>query len=1003
MQTLQFTVKGMTCASCARVVERAAIKLPGVKLANVNLASEQASVAFNPLEVRPSEIHAAITAAGFTPVEQEERSDHDQRRDDEVRQLGRDFVLALVFTLPLFYTAMAPMISWLNLPFPTLLQPMQYPLLYGLLSFAFAVPVLWAGRRFLRNGFPALLRLQPNMDSLVAVGTTAATVYSLVSLVSIYVGELRAVNNLYFETAAVIITLILLGKLLEARAKRKTSRSIQALLKLAPDSATLVDSDGNERLVKVGDLLPGDRIRVRPGERIAVDGVVVEGASAVDESMLSGESMPVEKMVGHKLVAGSLNTSGTFVFQAERVGRDTTLARMVQLVEDAQGSKAPVARLADKVSSYFVPIVMLIALAAGAAWLIAGENLGSALQVFTAVLLVSCPCALGLATPTAIMVGTGRGAELGLLVKSAVALEESASITAVVFDKTGTLTAGKPVIAKVQVQEGGSEGELLSYTWAAEKSSEHPLAKAAVQYASQRSKDGLAIPELAAARFEAVPGGGLRVELAGVPVRIGNRKFLEQEGIVVPHNLSALADAESGAGRSILYVARGSAELTSAKQFDVLGFLAAEDTEKPGSREAVQSFKKMGIRTVMLSGDNQLAARSIAGRLGIDDVLAEVLPEGKAQEIRTLQEAGLRVAMVGDGVNDAPALVQADVGIAIGSGTDVAIESADVVLVRSDVRDVEAVIRLSRAVMRNVRQNLFWAFAYNILLIPVAAGLLHVFGGPLMNPMFAAAAMSLSSVSVVSNALRLRFFKSSRLLGKAPLAALLVAGSLVFASCAPGGATDVVAREAQTSFDVVFSKADSQIDSDGSIALGFGAPARVTLSALWPESAEDATLVVDAADFTAAGLDLAKLVPDAGGVRVLGDGVSLRLAPVASGANQLVMIFDVPGAGDKAAAVPSAKARVLERVAQLTRDRLGYHEQFDHFGIGMGGGNMLEWAKNPENNDKDLVLVLNPAPFIEAGLDPAKVAGAWVFGQVTVKDDKGVASKVDKLLLPINL
>jgi Cu+-exporting ATPase len=747
----------MHCASCAVNVERSVKKIPGITDIHVNLATEKADIKWQAGLVRLSDIKDAIVKAGFVPVENEEREALEKRKEAEIKGMTRDLVLSAVTTLPLFYLVMAPMLG-LGLPIPSFLEPMRYPLTYGIVSLLLLLLPLYAGRRFFTAGYPALFRLRPNMDSLVAVGTSAAVIYSLVNLFRIVSGDFAAVDQLYFETAAVIITLILLGKTLEQRAKRKTGRSIKALLNLSPPTALVVDTVGTEREIPTSDLEAGDLVRVRPGDRIAVDGTITEGFSAVDESMLTGESLPVEKVTGSKVTGGSINKTGAFIFRAEKVGSDTALSRIIRMVEEAQASRAPIARLADDISAWFVPAVMGLALAAGLIWFFAGSGIPHAMTVFTAVLLIACPCALGLATPTAIMVGTGRGAELGLLIRTGEALQASAGIKVVVFDKTGTITEGKPVVTDI-IGESLKPDELLALTAAAENPSEHPLARAIVARASEK---GLTIPRNT--RFEAIPGGGIRatVDTSGGPVEllVGTLRLLRERvpealqgmGLVLAEKGGVLA----GQGKTPMYVAvnRGSG-------WQPGGIIAAADHIKPGSAQAIKALKNRGIRTVMLTGDNLKAASAMALQAGIDEVRAEVLPEDKAAEVLKLKSTGLSVAMVGDGINDAPALAAADVGIAIGSGTDVAIESADIILVHSDLRDVARVIRLSKATLRNIKQNLFWAFAYNVILIPVAAGVLTLFGGPLLNPIFAAGAMSLSSVSVVSNALRLKAFRTT--------------------------------------------------------------------------------------------------------------------------------------------------------------------------------------------------------------------------------------------------
>ncbi len=740
-------IGGMTCAACAKAVERAVGKLPGAK-AEVNFASEKAFVRYDPSASRLSEIKAAIKKAGYEPLAVSDATDrtdaHQDAKEKEIRSLKRRLVLSAAFSAPLLYIAMGPMIG---LPLPAAVAMMEFPLRYALLELLLVIPAVIAGRRFYTVGYRAILHGAPNMDSLIAMGTTAAIAYSLYSVFSIATGKPHAVDHLYFETAGVIITLILLGKTLEAVSKGKTSDAIKKLMGLRPKTATVIH-DGKELSIPVDEVEPGDVVMVRPGERIPVDGEVLSGSTAVDESMLTGESLPVDKGPGDAVVGASVNKNGSITFKATKVGADTALARIVKLVEDAQGSKAPIAQMADIVSGYFVPAVFVVALLAAGAWLLAGKDAVFALTVFVAVLTIACPCALGLATPTAIMVGTGKGAEQGVLIKSGVALETAHKITAVVFDKTGTLTNGRPELTDVVPAAGFDRSELLSLAASTEKPSEHPLAQAIVGAAE---REGITLS--AAESFEAVPGRGVRASVGGRRVLIGNRKFLEEEGAASGEAFAAaLAEADrlSGVGRTPMLVAADGS---------FAGLVAVADTVKESSARAVAALKELGLQVAMITGDNRRTAEAVGAELGIDRVLAEVLPQDKAGEVKKLQAEGLTVAMVGDGINDAPALAQADIGIAVGSGTDVAMESADIVLMRSELLDVPTAIKLSQSVIRNIRQNLFWAFGYNVLGIPVAAGILYAFGGPLLNPIFAAAAMSMSSVSVVTNALRLKRFK----------------------------------------------------------------------------------------------------------------------------------------------------------------------------------------------------------------------------------------------------
>ena len=740
-------VGGMTCAACVGAVERSVRKLPGVASVSVNLATEKALVAYDPASLRISEIKAAITKAGYTPLVLDSpaaEDEHQAAKEREVRSLWTRFAVSATFALALLYVAMGAM---LGLPIPEALHPMHHPMRYAIVELPLLIPILISGRRFYTVGFGSLFRLSPNMDSLIAMGSSAAVIYSLWSVVRIAQGEAMAVDRLYFETAGLIVTLILLGKSLEAVAKGRTSASIKRLMGLAPRTATVVQN-GAEIELPVAEVEVGDTVLVRPGERLPVDGVVLSGSSSVDESMLTGESMPVEKSTGDGVVGGSVNGRGSFTFRAEKVGADTALARIVKLVEDAQGSKAPVARLADKVAAVFVPVVFGIALVAALVWLLLGESPSFALEVFVAVLTIACPCALGLATPTAIMVGTGRGAELGILIKSGAALETAGAIDTVVLDKTGTITEGRPELADIVPAPGFAADDVLALAAAAERGSEHPIGEAIVRAA--RTK-GLELPE--ASSFEAKPGFGISAVVGGRRVTIGTGRHVADSA-----GSAAAADLErlSSEGKTPVLV---SIDRRYA------GLLAVADIVKPSSRAAIAALRDMDLSVAMITGDSRLTAEAIAREVGLagrgpeGSVLAEVLPENKAAEVKRLQADGRKVAMIGDGINDAPALAQADVGMAIGSGTDVAMESADIVLMRNDLSGVAAAISLSKRVMRTIRQNLFWAFGYNVLGIPVAAGILHAFGGPLLNPAIAAMAMSLSSVSVVTNALRLRRFR----------------------------------------------------------------------------------------------------------------------------------------------------------------------------------------------------------------------------------------------------
>ena len=741
-------IGGMTCAACARRVEKAIGKLEGVEETSVNFATEKAMVTYDPQTVRLSAIRGAIEKAGYQALEanKADAADEDRaRKQREIKTLWTKFIVSAVFSIPLLYIAMVPMIKIVRLPFPAGIDPMQFPLLYALVELFLVVPVIGVGYKFYTIGFKALFQRSPNMDSLIAVGTTAAVLYSIYNTFQIAAGHFMAVESLYFETAGVIITLILLGKSLEAVSKGRTSEAIKKLMGLAPKTATIL-VDGVEKEIPIDEVEIGDIILVKPGEKIPVDGTVISGHTAIDESMLTGESMPVDKKEGDPVYAASLNTTGALQFKAEKIGSDTALAQIIKLVEDAQGSKAPIAQMADIVSGYFVPVVCAIALFSGIAWYFGtGGDLKFALTIFISVLVIACPCALGLATPTAIMVGTGKGAENGILIKGGEALETAHKITTIVFDKTGTITEGKPTVTDVLAADGVSKDHLLQITASAEKGSEHPLGQAIVRGAGEA---GLEI--LATEQFESLTGRGIEARIGGEDVLAGNRKLMDERNISLA-GMEESSDRLAEEGKTPMYVALNG---------QLAGIVAVADVVKESSRAAIESLHKMGMEVAMITGDNKKTAAAIAKQVGIDRVLSEVLPQDKSSEVKKLQSEGRKVAMVGDGINDAPALAQADIGIAIGSGTDVAMESADIVLMRSDLMDVPTAIHLSKQTIRNIKQNLFWAFGYNVIGIPIAAGLLHLlFNGPLLNPIFAAAAMSLSSVSVLTNALRLKRFK----------------------------------------------------------------------------------------------------------------------------------------------------------------------------------------------------------------------------------------------------
>jgi Cu+-exporting ATPase len=751
LEELHLSLGGMHCAACSARIERVTGNLDGVESSTVSLAANEGVIVFDPDKVSRRQIRQAISDAGFTSEVAVEDSSliEKQRRNAEADLAARkrDLIPAFLFAAPLLVLSMGHM--W-GMPLPAWLDPMHAPLTFALVQLGLTLPVVWSGRNFYLQGIPAMLRGGPNMDSLVAMGTGAALLYSLWNTAAMLAGgDAHALAmDLYYESAAVLIAMISLGKYFEAHSKLKTSDAIRALMELTPDTATLL-RDGEQVTVPLDEVEPGDRLLVRPGERIPVDGAVAEGGSSVDESMLTGEPMPVSKGVGDKVAGGTLNTHGALTIEAEHVGRDTVLARIIRMVREAQGSKAPIANLADTISYYFVPTVMSIALLAGLAWYIPGHaSFPFSLRIFVAVMVIACPCAMGLATPVSIMVGTGRGAQLGVLIKSGRALQEAGSVDTVVFDKTGTLTHGRPEVSDVTMLRGTmARTEAVFLAGAAESVSEHPLAKALHKYAADKDLD-LPQPD----SFEAVPGRGIRAKVGYREVVIGNWALMQDYGV----DFGEDEIAQEAVAR---YEDQGATVVYFASDNKLNALFAIGDAMRDETPGVIADLKAAGVTPVMLTGDSEANARVMARRAGIDTVVAGVLPEDKGGEIARLQGEGRTVAMVGDGINDAPALARADIGIAMGSGIDVAVESGDVVLMKSDLRALQTAFRLSRATMSNIKQNLFWAFAFNVIGIPVAAGVLHVFGGPTLNPMIAGTAMAMSSVTVVSNALRLRFFK----------------------------------------------------------------------------------------------------------------------------------------------------------------------------------------------------------------------------------------------------
>ena len=739
IKTHTYKVEGMTCSVCAGRVEKVTKKIEGVQDSIVNLATEKLTITIDEDVVSYSDIKSAVEKAGYKLIREEEQESKVKKLSDKDKLLRR-LIFSCVFTIPLLIVTMGHMIG---MPLPKIINPMVNPLNFALFQIILTVPVMAIGYKFYLIGFKNIIKLSPNMDSLIAVGTSAAFIYSLFGMYKIITGDISYAMHLYFEAAVTILTLITLGKYLEAVSKGKTSEAIKKLMGLAPKTATVI-RDNKEIIVSVDEVVVGDIVLVKPGKKLPVDGEVIEGSTAIDESMITGESIPVEKSVGSNVIGASINKTGFIKYKATKVGKDTVLAQIIRLVEDAQGSKAPIAKMADVISSYFVPIVIGLAILSAIVWLIAGETPIFALTIFISVLVIACPCALGLATPTAIMVGTGKGAENGVLIKGGEALEITHKIDTIVFDKTGTITEGKPVVTDI-LTKNKEKDVLLSLAASAEKGSEHPLGEAIVRAALEKKLELKTLNN-----FNAIPGHGIEVTIDKDNILLGNLKLMKEKNIDV-EEFKLDSDKLANEGKTPMYIAINN---------KLEGIIAVADVVKPSSFEAIKELHNMGIKVAMITGDNKKTAEAIAKQVGIDIVLSEVLPEDKANEVKKLQGQNNKVAMVGDGINDAPALAQADIGIAIGSGTDVAIESADIVLMRSDLMDVIVAIKLSKATIRNIKQNLFWAFGYNVLGIPVAMGVLHIFGGPLLNPMIAAAAMSLSSVSVLANALRLKKFRA---------------------------------------------------------------------------------------------------------------------------------------------------------------------------------------------------------------------------------------------------
>ena len=746
----KFDVTGMTCSACSAHVEKSVSKLVGEGNVTVSLLTNSMQVECDDKKVSDYEIIKAVEDAGYGAAVAGAVKSSEKKEsvvDNELKEMKTRLIVSFIFLIPLMYVSMGSMVG---LPQPSFLSGHGNAVSFAFTQFLMCLPILYVNRKYFQVGFKTLWHRAPNMDSLIAVGSTAALVYGIFAIYRMSYGlgvgneelVMKYHMDLYFESAVMILTLITLGKYLETRSRRKTSEAISKLTELASETA-VIETENGEKEIPIEQLAIGDIVIVKPGARIPADGTVVDGTSAVDESALTGESIPVEKAVGDKIIAASINKNGFLKFKAEKVGSETTLAQIIQLVEDASASKAPIAKLADKIAGVFVPIVMVIAIITAVAWLALGYEFEFALSCAISVLVISCPCALGLATPVAIMVGTGKGAENGILIKSAEALETLHLVKTVIMDKTGTITEGKPVVTDI-LSDGISEDELLKIAASVEKPSEHPLAGAIIEAAEEKNIDLKEIKE-----FTAVSGRGIIAESDGKIIYAGNKKMMDENGISA-NTFEEKEKKLSEEGKTVLYF---------AEKDKILGIIAVQDVPKQTSKAAIRQFKKLGIDVVMLTGDNKRTAEAIAKNLGITNVVAEVMPQDKEAVVRSFQEKGGKTAMIGDGINDAPALARADVGVAIGAGTDVAIESADIVLMKSDLMDAVTAVKLSRATIKNVKENLFWAFFYNTICIPLAAGLWYPMFGIKLNPMIGAAAMSLSSVCVVTNALRLKLFK----------------------------------------------------------------------------------------------------------------------------------------------------------------------------------------------------------------------------------------------------
>ncbi len=743
MNKKEIIISGMSCTACAQNIEKNIRLLRGVNKANVNFATEKLFIEFDE-KININVINDKITGLGYTPIIKDDEliDKHKLRKEKEIKTLKTKLIIALIFAIPLFYIAMAPMIKFIKFPMPYFLNHKEYPLINSLTQLVLVIPILIVGYKFYTVGFKAMFKRSANMDSLIAVGTSAAIIYSLYNTYLIIMGN-KDHGALYYETAGMIIALVLLGKTMESITKGKTSEAIKKLIGLAPKTATII-KDGIEKEIKISDVKVGDNLIIKPGGKIPVDGVVISGYSTIDESMLTGESMPVDKKVSDIVYAATINLNGSIVIEAKKIGSETALAQIIKVVEEAQGSKAPIAKIADEISRVFVPTVCIIAIISSIIWFIFTKDFEFSLVIFISVLVIACPCALGLATPTAIMVGTGKGAENGILIKNGESLEKMHKVSTIIFDKTGTITKGKPSVTDIIPVSNLSIEKILTYCASVEKLSEHPIGDAIVCEAEER-KIKLIKPD----NFLIIPGQGISAKIENIDILVGNSRLIKEHKVNVEEYLPIIGKL-SKEGKTPVYV--------SLNQ-ELVGIVAVADMIKDNSREAIEKLKKLDLEIVMITGDNKMTAEYIAKQVGIKEILSDVLPTEKANAVKKIKTENKIVAMVGDGINDAPALSLSDVGIAIGSGTDVAIESADIILMKNDLLSVVNAIELSKKTVKNIKQNLFWAFAYNIIGIPIAAGLLHIFGGPLLNPMFAALAMSLSSVSVLTNALRLKKLK----------------------------------------------------------------------------------------------------------------------------------------------------------------------------------------------------------------------------------------------------